>query len=92
MAVYVDKAKNKYGRMVMSHLLADTLPELHHMAGIIGVQQKWFQDTIIPHYDICQSKKKLAIQHGAVECDVRDLRSLLKFWRDKETTNETDTN
>jgi len=74
MSVYVDKAVNQYGRMVMCHLIADTPDELHAMADRIGVARKWFQDprTInvsTPHYDICKSKRALAVAAGAIECD-----------------------
>jgi hypothetical protein len=74
MSVYVDKAVNRYGRMVMCHLIADTPEELHAMADRIGVARKWFQDPLTmnistPHYDICKSKRALAISAGAIECD-----------------------
>ncbi len=72
MSVYVDDMKAKYGRMIMSHLTADTLKELHDMAEKIGVQRKWFQEppeSSLPHYDISQSKKECAIECGAVEIE-----------------------
>lgn len=54
------------GRMIMSHMIADTLEELHEMAATIGVDRRHFQDKPgKPHYDICKSKKSEAIQHGA---------------------------
>lgn len=64
MTVYVDSMKAKYGRMVMCHMIADTEEELHKMAKRIGVARKWYQDN---HYDICLSKKRLAISFGAKE-------------------------
>lgn len=70
MTVYVDDMAAEYmpphapgRRYVMSHMIADTLEELHAMADKIGVARKWFQKG--DHYDITQSKKKLAIKHGA---------------------------
>lgn len=66
--VYLDKARNKFGRMLMSHMIADTLEELHAMAQAIGVQRKWFQGQgSTPHYDVCQSKRADAVKRGAVE-------------------------
>ena len=59
MRVFVDSAKLPYGRMLMSHMLADTLEELHDMADPIGIARKWFQPTSTPHYDICQEKRRL---------------------------------
>lgn len=74
MSVYVDKATNGYGRMIMCHLVADTPDELHAMADKIGVARKWFQDpktmnVSTPHYDICKSKRALAMAAGAIECE-----------------------
>lgn len=70
MAVYVDDMNAQYGRMKMSHLLADSNDELHAMAEKIGVARKWWQSpekTSGSHYDIALSKKALAIQFGAIE-------------------------
>lgn len=72
MSVYVDREQNQYGRMKMCHMFADSLDELHAMANKIGIQEKWFQNKKHPHYDICQSKKKLAIKHGAIEINIKD--------------------
>lgn len=71
MAVYVDDMNAPFGRMLMCHLIADTTAELLAMVDKIGVQRKWIQDagTHREHFDIAQSKKKLAIQHGAVEVE-----------------------
>lgn len=72
MSVYVDAAAIPYGRMVMYHMIADTPDELRLMAVRIGVALKWFQRTAsAPHFDICKSKRALAVQHGAVEADRR---------------------
>lgn len=66
MTVYVDDALNRYGRMKMSHMLADTVTELHVMADAIGIARKWFQPRSHPHYDICQTKRHRAFELGAV--------------------------
>lgn len=78
MTVYVDDAKNPYGRMKMSHMIADSLDELHRMATKIGIQREHFQDKRIPHYDLCQSKKALAMQLGAVEVSSRVLIKIVR--------------
>lgn len=79
MPVYVDQAQNSYRRMKMCHMLADSLNELHAMADTIGIQRKWFQISRsgVPHYDICQSKKKLALAHGAKEISRTEVAHLL---------------
>lgn len=81
MTVYVDDmCKYDMGRfrgMRMSHMIADTLDELHEMADKIGVQRKWFQDKHSgPHYDVSMSKRELAIAKGAVAVTLRQLSKM----------------
>lgn len=67
MSVYVDNAVHRYGRMLMCHMLADAPDELHDMAAHIGVGFKHFQDQAsTPHYDICKSKRAIAVSLGAI--------------------------
>lgn len=74
MAVFVDDMDCAYGRMRMSHMLADSDEELHAMALAIGVARKWWQSPAVSsgsHYDICKSKKALALAKGAVQVTLR---------------------
>jgi len=73
--VYIDDMNAPFRRMIMCHMIADTEEELHQMADKIGVARKWYQRN---HYDICLSKKKLAIQHGAKEITWRELGLMLR--------------
>jgi hypothetical protein len=70
-SVYVDNACLGYGRMKMSHMLADTREELLAMADRIGVQRKWLQNVGTPteHFDVCKAKRELAIKFGALPAD-----------------------
>jgi hypothetical protein len=75
-AVYVGTLEYPFSGMIMSHLASPNLEELHKMVDAIGVPRKHFQDDekhLHPHYDICKSKKALAIKLGAVEIDDREL-------------------
>lgn len=72
MAVYVDNARNPFGRYLMCHMWADTREELFAMVDRIGVQRKWFQcppKASWEHFDIVQSKRALAVATGAIETD-----------------------
>ena len=80
MAVYVDKYKHAFRRMKMCHMLADSIEELHAMADAIGLRREWFQDKKTPHYDICQSKRALAIIAGAIEIDRPKIFKLIQHW------------
>lgn len=79
MAVYVDDMyKNPigaFGRMKMSHMIADSKEQLIEMAKKIGVNPKWIQypDTYKEHFDISMGKRILAIQNGAIEISYREL-------------------
>jgi len=84
MTVYVDDmhatAMGAYGRMKMSHLVADTDEELHAMAAKIGVARRWFQHPGEPgrHYDIALSKRRAAVQLGAVEVSMKQLAAMVR--------------
>ena len=82
MSVYIDNARLPYGRMLMSHMIADTIEELDSMANRIGISHKWRQKghydicqskRKLAHYDICQSKRKLAIAYGAISVSQREI-------------------
>lgn len=81
MAVYVDTAKNKYGRMLMSHMLADTIEELEMMARMLGLKPHWVQIRNTPHYDICQQKRAQAIKLGALVADRKQVVRLIRKFR-----------
>jgi hypothetical protein len=61
--------------MVMCHMIADTADELLAMVDRIGVKRKWIQYPGTPkeHFDICWTKRKLAVKAGAVEVTMREL-------------------
>jgi hypothetical protein len=84
MTVYVDDTNAPYGRMLMSHMIADTQEELLQMCDIIGVQRKWIQyeGTYKEHFDIAKSAKAKAIQAGAVEITWRQTGHMIKNRRE----------
>lgn len=84
MTVYVDTMKAPFRGMKMCHMVADTTEELLAMADEIGVQRKWIQKAGTPHehFDIAQSKRKLAVAAGAVEVSRMDLGRILRAKRE----------
>ena len=79
MSVYVDDMYRlpigQFGRMRMSHLIADSTAELLAMVDQIGVPRKWIQQAGTPdeHFDISLSKRALAVAAGAREITLREL-------------------
>ena len=61
------------------HLFADTVQELHAMAGRIGMERAWFQDGRLPHYDLVPPRRAAAVAAGAIELDRK--AAVLK-WRE----------
>lgn len=86
MSVYIDNARNPFGRMIMAHMIADTELELHAMACRIGMKRAWFQcppKASFPHYDVSLTRRRLALEYGAVEVDRRGLYQAMKRIRAK---------
>ena len=82
--VYVDGARNNLGRMKMCHMVADSLDELHAMAERIGMKREWFQvspPASTPHYDVSISRRRLAVEFGAVEVDRYGLVAVVRKLR-----------
>lgn len=79
MSVYVDDMRAKFGNMVMCHMIADSTPELLNMAERVGVKAKWIQKAGTPseHFDICLSKRELAVCYGAIPITQRQLGRIL---------------
>lgn len=79
MSVYVDDMRAQFGTLVMCHMVADSHDELIAMADIIKVQRKWIQKagTIYEHFDICLSKRALAVKYGAKQVTMMELGRIL---------------
>lgn len=82
MSVYIDDMykypMGRYGRMKMSHMIADTEQELHAMAQKIGIARRWYQGD---HYDVCTSYRAKAIANGAVAITLKQLACMAALRR-----------
>ncbi|OAO02681.1 DUF4031 domain-containing protein [Roseovarius indicus] len=82
MTVYVDdmhkSPMGRFGRMKMSHMIADTTEELLTIADRIGVARKWIQKRGTPdeHFDIALSKRQMAVAAGAVEISMKEFAQI----------------
>lgn len=84
MTVYVDDIQEYFSSMITSeakrfgkkwcHLWTDgNIEELHTFAKEIGLKKSWFQNKKrFPHYDIVPSKRKLALENGAIYMNLRE--------------------
>jgi hypothetical protein len=86
MAVYVDALlkwpkSRKWRWPTACHMVADTDTELHAFADRIGLKRTWHQisDGGLSHYDLNESRRKAAVNAGAIEIDRETL--VFKFIR-----------
>lgn len=79
MTVYVDDMYRRplghYGRLRMSHMIADTTDELMAMADKIGLDRRYIQKrgTSFEHFDVGMGLRAKAIKEGAVAITMREL-------------------
>ena len=90
MSVYVDDYEGRYGRMIMSHMVADTHEELVEMALAIGLRREWIQHAFSwkEHYDVSKTKRAAAVKRGAVQMTTRELTR--KLMERREAIDEGD--
>lgn len=87
MSVYVDDMYliplGRFGRMKMSHMIADSTDELLEMADRIGLSRRWLQaaGTDREHFDVSMSLRRKAVAAGAVEIGVRELSERIRARR-----------
>jgi len=73
--IYID---NK-GKLGWSHLIADSIYELHDFAIKIGLKHEWFQaKPEKPHYDVKGMMRKRAIENGAKIVSSKEIIKVLR--------------
>lgn len=82
--IYVDPLMN-HGMMYYSHrvdschLFTDGDPAgLHAFALALGCRRAWFHNGRVPHYDLTESKRLLAVSRGAIELDHDQAAEMLR--------------
>jgi hypothetical protein len=83
--VYVDGMRARYRGMIMCHMLADSIDELHAMADNLNLSRKHFQPKSTPHYDICQANRLKAIKLGAIEVNRSKVVELIHKYRAEQS-------
>jgi hypothetical protein len=81
--VYVDPAtawgkSDRWSHERSCHMVADSEAELDALAAQIGLKPEWKQEGVMPHYDLTASKRKLAVEAGAVEVTFREFVTKLR--------------
>lgn len=76
------------------HLLVDAetpIEVLHQFAERIGMSRKWFQvsQTGVPHYDLTEKRRAVAIAKGAVEIDRQRTVEIMRAHRSKANGQQT---
>lgn len=90
MTIYVDEVRDypfnaKLPSTRWCHMACDgDIEELHALAQKIGLKRSWFQKGSLPHYDLTEGRRKMAVQNGAVEVTSRELVVKCKPIRSKQ--------
>ena len=83
----VDDLRLPLGRMLMSHLIADSPEELRQAVDRLGLRRKYIQypGTWKEHLDVSRSKRAQAIRElGARQVSAREMALMLQARREAE--------
>src|SRR5689334_7556032 len=95
MAIFVDDLNAEKDGKIWCHLLTDNLDdltELHDFAKSIGLKPRWMHNSSMPHYDVTESKKALALKKGAVEITKAESVKIMQAYRVKHPKVKHDGN
>lgn len=89
MAIYVDDLRpyKRHGKNIQwCHMMSDvSIDELVLFGASIGLRIEWLQNhPLHPHFDLRASKRKLAIERGAIEISTFEMAKRCSFKRDSE--------
>lgn len=96
MSCYVDVCLHRgwkmYGRPIKNcHLIADSEEELLEMAIAIGMKPQWIQrpnNKRSPvHFDLMESRRKTAIENGAIALDRKEFVDKMRELRKQKGEN-----
>ncbi|MDZ4042892.1 MAG: DUF4031 domain-containing protein [Eubacteriales bacterium] len=66
------------------HLMSDqSIDELHAFAQDIGLRREWFQDKVIPHYDLTSERMRTKAQAAGARLVTE--RDTVRLWRSPGT-------
>ena len=87
MSVYVDAlqprpSSPRWKHGDSCHLTADTLDELHTFARRIGLRRGWFQNAMLPHYDLTARRRLAALAAGAIPIDRNEVARRIRQARE----------
>lgn len=66
--------------------------ELIEFAEAMGLRREWFQPKSSPHFDLTAAGRAVAVEHGAIEIDQRQLVRKLREIREKTLQLNSDSN
>lgn len=71
------------------HLIADTEQELHDFAiKKLKMKKAWYQkDSSLPHYDLHENKRNLAVLIGVIELERKEFVAKMKEIKEKIKEN-----
>jgi len=71
----------RYAKSCHLFMAAPNLEALHTFAEGLGLKRPWLQQGSMPHYDLTESKQRLALEMGAVLVDGHVVVAVMRNWQ-----------